>query len=242
MLEFNRIPQHLAIIMDGNGRWANVRGLNRIEGHKAGALAVRKTVEECRRLGVRYLTLYSFSSENWKRSKEEVSGLMNLFKQYLDSEVDSLYESGIRIRAIGDLEKLPFAVRAALTRDIKRTADNNKMDLILAISYGGRDEIVAAVKSIAAKVKKNEIDIEEIDDRYIAKNLWTSGIPDPDLLIRTSGEMRVSNFLLWQIAYSELIVIDNFWPDFNEETLNRCLEIYQNRERRFGRTSVDHAY
>lgn len=224
--------------MDGNGRWAESRGQKRIEGHKAGALSVRRVVEECRRNGVRYLTLFSFSSENWSRERTEVDGLMGLFKQYLESELSSLIENDIRLRAIGDLSRLPLPVRMALNRDIERTKDNVGLDLILAVSYGSRDEIIAASKKLAKLVKEGKLDPDEIDGAAFSSALWTHDIPDPDLLIRTSGEMRISNFLLYQLAYSEIVVAPELWPDFDEAVFNRCLEEYKKRERRFGLSSA----
>lgn len=235
--EVKQVPRHIAIIMDGNGRWAKRRGLPRLEGHRAGANSVRKVVEECRRIGVRYLTLYSFSSENWNREATEVSGLMDLFKQYLESEMKGLVDNGIRLRAIGDIDRLPFAVRKLLERDIDRTISNEGLDLILAMSYGSRDELVMAIKHIAQRVKQGELDLTDIDANLVSNSLWTRDIPDPDLVIRTSGEQRVSNFLLWQIAYSEFIFSDQYWPDFNEESLHACIDLYNSRERRFGRSS-----
>lgn len=222
--------------MDGNGRWAQGRGLERIEGHRAGAISVRKLVEESIRLGVRYVTLFSFSTENWGRSKDEVSGLMKLFKQYLDSELDELLKRGVRLRAIGDLDRLPFPVRAALRRDVERTSGNTRLDLILAVSYGGREEIVHAARGIAERVLAGDLSVEQIGLEQFEQHLWTKDIPDPDLLIRTSGEQRISNFLLWQLAYAEIVVAPELWPDFREEAYQRCLLEYQSRERRFGLT------
>jgi len=230
-------PQHIAIIMDGNGRWAKERELERIDGHKAGAKSVRETVEVCRRLGIRYLTLFSFSTENWQRSKSEVGSLMELFQQYLHSELDSLSKNGVRLRAIGDLTRLPFAVRSALHKDLEKTKNNTGLDLILAISYGGREEIVHACKSIAEQVSEGKLNLDEIDCNTVQNSLWAPDVPNPDLLIRTSGEMRISNFLLWQLAYSEIVVIPEYWPDFTEEILNRCLSEYNARERRYGLTT-----
>lgn len=230
-------PQHVAIIMDGNGRWAKARGLRRIEGHQAGAISVRKIVEESRRQGIRYLTLFSFSSENWGRESSEVEGLMSLFKQYLDSELSGLNENGIRLRALGELDRLPESVRSALDTDLKETSNNIGLDLILAVSYGSRDEIVSAAKKLAILAKEGSIDPEKIDKDTFAKSLWTHDIPDPDLLIRTSGEMRLSNFLLYQLAYTEIIVTPELWPDFNESCYIRCLDEYALRERRFGLSS-----
>jgi undecaprenyl diphosphate synthase len=229
--------EHIAVIMDGNGRWATRQGLARIEGHKAGAKSVRAVAEECCRLGIRYLTLFSFSTENWHRSKEEVGGLMELFRQYLDSELKTLLDNGIRLRAIGDLDRLPFPVRKALERDMVKTQNNDRLDLVLAVSYGGREEIVDAVKTVAAKVEKGEIRARDVDEELLRSNMWSAGIPDPDLLIRTSGEMRISNFLLWQLAYSELIVTEKLWPEFDGQVLRECIEEYSRRERRFGLTA-----
>lgn len=231
------VPNHIAIIMDGNGRWAKSRNLPRVEGHKAGALSVRKTVEQCRKLGVRYLTLFSFSTENWNRNKEEVTSLMELFKQYLGSELPTLLENGVRLHAIGDLNRLPFAVRSALRRDIEKTKDNDDLHLILAISYGGREEIIAAARQIAEKVARGEMSPEEVSNNSFRSNMWSADLPDPDLLIRTSGEERISNFLLWQLAYSEIIVVPELWPEFSEEVFLNCLKEYSARERRFGLTS-----
>lgn len=231
------VPRHIAVIMDGNGRWAGRRGLPRIEGHRAGAKSVRRVVEECRRLGVRYLTLFSFSTENWQRSKDEVSGLMKLFKRYLDSELATLNDNGVRLRAIGDLDRLPNFVRESLQRTMELTCDNDGMDLILAVSYGAREEILHAARSLAEKAAKGTIRPEEIDEELFASSLWTADIPDPDLLIRTSGEMRISNFLLWQLAYSELVISPLFWPDFDEAALRDSIEQFHSRERRFGMTT-----
>lgn len=231
------LPVHVAVIMDGNGRWARARGLPRLEGHRAGAEAVKKTVEGCMEKGIRYLTLFSFSTENWQRSPEEVAGLMELFRHYLDSELEGLMEHGIRLRAVGDMDRLPPLVRNALDRDLEVTESNSALDLILAVSYGGREEIVAAARDLAGEVARGNLAVEDIDASRFASSLWTEGIPDPDLLIRTSGEMRISNFLLWQLAYSEIIVTPECWPDFDKDTLIRCLEEYGRRERRFGLTS-----
>ena len=230
-------PEHVAIIMDGNGRWAKSRDLARIEGHQAGAISVRKIVEETRRQGIRYLTLFSFSSENWGREAKEVEGLMSLFTQYLESELDGLNKNGIRLRALGDLDRLPESVRVALARDLNQTENNIGLDLILAVSYGSRDEIVSAAKNLATQVRDGKIDVNDINKETFARALWTGDIPDPDLLIRTSGEMRISNFLLYQLAYTEIIVAPELWPDFHEESYLRCLDEYSQRERRYGLSS-----
>jgi len=232
-----KIPRHVAIIMDGNGRWAEARGLKRLEGHRAGAQSLRKVVEECRRQGVRYLTVFSFSSENWGRAKEEVEGLMGLFRQYLESELKTLLDNGIRLRAIGDLERLPLPVRALLNRDIEKTKTNEDLDLILAVSYGAIDEIVGAAKKLATLARDKKLNPSEIDADVFRSALYTHDIPDPDLLIRTSGEMRISNFLLFQLAYAEIVVAPELWPEFDEAALLRCFEDYGRRERRFGLTS-----
>jgi len=237
-ISLERIPTHLAIIMDGNGRWAEQRGHKRIEGHKEGAKSVRAIVEQCARLGVRYLTLFSFSTENWGRKADEVSGLMSLFRQYLDSELETLLGNQVRLRAIGQIERLPFPVRAALSRNIESTKNNTRLDLILALSYGGREEILVATRKLATMAAKGEIKPEQINEEVFENELWSAGIPDPDLLIRTSGELRISNFLLWQLAYSEIVIAPELWPDFREEQLLRCLKEFQLRERRFGLTSA----
>ncbi|MCB0359397.1 MAG: isoprenyl transferase [Bdellovibrionales bacterium] len=231
------LPEHVAIIMDGNGRWATRRGLPRLEGHRAGASSVRTVVEECRKCGIRYLTLFSFSSENWHRSADEVGGLMKLFKRYLDSELKTLLENGVRLRAIGDLERLPAFVRESLMETMERTANNQGLDLILAVSYGAREEIVHAARALARDVAEGKLSPEDITSAQFASRLWTADIPDPDLLIRTSGEMRISNFLLWQLAYSELVVTTTLWPDFGVDELHECLGEYARRERRFGLTA-----
>lgn len=236
-LDATRLPQHVAVIMDGNGRWAKRRGLKRIEGHKAGSESVRRVITECRKLGIRYLTLFSFSTENWKRPVQEVSALMDLFRQALDSELHSLLENNIRLRAIGDLAQLPMPVRYALNRSMEQSKNNTALDVILAVSYGGRAEILHAAKQIASQVKDGTLLLSEIDEQKISANLWSNEVPDPDLLIRTSGEMRISNFLLWQLAYSEIVVTDTLWPDFNEESFHWCLSEFQKRDRRYGLSS-----
>lgn len=231
------IPRHIAIIMDGNGRWAKEKGLARADGHQQGAKNVRRVVELCHNSGVEYLTLFSFSTENWQRSKDEVSGLMQLFKTYLDSELSDMLKNNIRLKAIGDFSKLPFALRSALKKTIELTSGNNGITLVLAISYGGREEIVAAVKKIGEDLLKGKKKLKDIDVGEFSAALWTKDIPDPDLLIRTSGEQRISNFLLWQLAYSEIYVCEKNWPDFSKEDFQKALEAYAKRERRFGKTS-----
>ncbi len=229
-----RVPRHIAVIMDGNGRWAKDRGLPRIAGHKAGAESVRRTLRACEAAGVEVLTLFSFSTENWKRPQDEVEALMGLLTEMLTAEEDELIERNIRLQAIGRLEALPGAVRMALRRAIERTGDCTGPTLCLALNYGARAEIVDAVRLIGEGVESGSLDPAEIDEESIASRLYTAGMVDPDLLIRTSGEMRVSNFLLWQISYAELHVTPTRWPDFGEEHLFEAIRDYQSRDRRFG--------
>lgn len=240
-LKKESLPRHIAIIMDGNGRWAQARGLPRVEGHRAGAKTVRMVVEECRRLEIRYLTLFCFSSENWSRPEQEVSALMRLFMQYLESEAAVLAKNGVRLRAVGDHAKLPPSVKQSLDNVISKTADQNGLDLILAISYGSRDEIVNATKKIASACLAGSMKVEEISAQSIQQNLYAPDVPDPDLLIRTSAEYRISNFLLWQLAYSEIVVSSLMWPEFGKEELERCLREYAGRSRRFGLTAEQQA-
>ena len=230
------IPQHVAIIMDGNGRWAKKRFLPRIEGHRNGAKSVRMVVEECRKLGIRYLTLFAFSTENWKRPEQEVGGLMHLFVQHLESELELLLNNGVRLRAMGDISRLPTAVRELLQRNEERTQHLDSLDLILAVSYGGRDEIVKATQRIAAQVQSGALAPEAITEELFSQNLYLKDIPDPDLLIRTSDENRISNFLLWQLAYAEIVVSPVFWPEFSRDEFLRCLHQFAGRSRRFGLT------
>jgi undecaprenyl diphosphate synthase len=230
------IPRHVAIIMDGNGRWAKKRFLPRVEGHRNGAKSVRSTVEEARRLGVRYLTLFAFSTENWHRPSDEVGGLMQLFVRHLESELDVLLKNGVRLRAMGDIERLPEGVRELLRRNEEKTKDLVGMDLILAVSYGGRDEVVQAMKKIGRAIKAGEVDPESISEQLISSSLYLPDVPDPDLLIRTSNETRISNFLLWQLAYAEIVVTPVLWPDFTTDEFHRCLHVFAGRNRRFGRT------
>lgn len=233
------VPRHVAVIMDGNGRWAKERGEGRVAGHRAGVRSVRSTVEECRRAGVRYLTLFSFSSENWRRPTDEVSSLMGLFKEQLESEIrePELFRNGVRLRAIGELDRLPFAVRTVLNSVIERTKENTGLDLVLAVSYGARQEIIHAARALAEEVARGVLKPSAIDEQLFSQRLWTADIPDPDLLIRTGNEMRISNFLLWQVAYTELVVVPEFWPDFDATVFRRCLTEFAARERRFGLTS-----
>ena len=232
------VPRHVAVIMDGNGRWATNRGLPRVRGHEAGADTVREIVRECGELGVEALTLYSFSTENWGRPEDEVQALMALLARYLESETGELMESQVRLQGIGELERLPSFVRLLLDEAERRTADNHGLRLTLALSYGSRAEIIGAIRSIAAGVAAGELSPEDIDEALVSQNLYTTGIPDPELMIRTSGEMRLSNFLLWQLAYAEIYVTDVCWPDFRRPHLLEAFRAYGSRQRRFGKTGV----
>lgn len=233
-----RIPKHLAIIMDGNGRWAVSQGRPRTDGHQVGSERVREIVTACRELGVQVLTLYSFSTENWKRPDVEISTLMNILKSYVLSERRLMMDKGIRLQAIGQIDRLPMYARLPLYKVMKDTQKNTDMVLNLALSYGSRAEIVQAVQSLATKVQRGEMRAHDIDEEAISRALFTASLPDPDLLIRTSGESRLSNFLLWQAAYSELIIREEAWPDFRKENLIDCFEEFSRRERRFGMTSA----
>ena len=233
-----RLPRHIAIIMDGNGRWAKSRGLARVAGHEAGAESVRAIVRACRKKGVEALTLYSFSTENWRRPPSEVGALMTLLRQYVLQERREILDQGIQLRAIGQIERLPLLVRTPLRALVRESRDNNDMVLNLALSYGARAEIVAAVQAIARDVERGRIKPGDIGEDVIGSHLSTAGLPDPDLLIRTSGEHRISNFLLWQIAYAEIHVTDVFWPDFREPHLDLALADFARRERRFGKTGA----
>ena len=231
------IPKHTAIIMDGNGRWAEQKGMPRIFGHQNGVTAVRKIVEAASKFNIKYLTLFTFSVENWDRPTNEVDTLMGLLVQTLKDEFEDMFKNNIRLNAIGDLNSLPNEVREELYTIIENTKGNTGMTLTLALSYGGKQEIFKAVKEISEKVKNDIICLDNFDDSVINDHLYTSDLPDVDLLIRTSGEKRISNFLLWQIAYAELYFTDVYWPDFTEEDLEKAIVEYQNRERRFGKTS-----
>lgn len=233
-----RIPKHVAIIMDGNGRWATKRLLPRLAGHRAGASSLRNALKFCRKNGIRYLTVYAFSTENWNRPAEEVQGLMTLFVEHLASETNELIKNNIRLRVIGDLSKFAPEVKQKLDESLQRTLTCDGLDLILALSYGGRLELVQGMQIIAQKVAKGELAPEQITDATISASLYAPDVPDPDLMIRTSGEMRISNFLLWQLAYAEIVVTPTLWPDFDEAEFERCLKEYAGRERRFGKTSA----
>lgn len=236
-IDKEKLPQHIAIIMDGNGRWAKKKFLNRISGHIKGVNAVREVVTACRELGIKVLTLYAFSIENWKRPAEEVDALMKLLNEYLQKECEEMVQNKIRLNVIGRIEDLPSDVQTTLQETMKKTERGDGMMLNLALSYGGRSEILHAVQGILSDFSKGKIRLEEISIQRFSQYLWTHGIADPDLLIRTSGEFRISNFLLWQIAYTELYVTDTLWPDFGRKELLKAIADYQSRERRFGLTS-----
>jgi undecaprenyl diphosphate synthase len=229
-----RIPRHIAIIMDGNGRWAQERGFPRVFGHRNGAAAVREVIQECQKLGVEVLTLYSFSSENWKRPSEEVQALMGLYVMYLEGEAERLARENLRFVQIGQRDGLPPEVLAGVDRLVNATAKNTGPTLCLAVNYGARTEIVDAVRAIAGKVERGELRAADISEETVSANLYTAGLPDPDLLIRTAGEMRVSNYLLWQISYAELHVTSVYWPDFGAAELHKAIRDYASRRRRFG--------
>jgi len=229
-----KLPRHVAVIMDGNGRWAKKRGLTRIAGHQKGIEAVRDVVRTSRELGIEWLTLYAFSEENWKRPKHEVKALMGLLNRFLNDELEEMLDNGIRLACIGQTEKLPPEVQRTLWHTIEKTAHNKNMNLILALSYGGRQEIVGAVKTMLSDIEQGTLSIKQITEDRLGRYLDTSFMPDPDLLIRTSGEYRISNFLLWQIAYTEIYITPTLWPDFRKERYLEALLDYQKRDRRFG--------
>ena len=230
-IDFSKIPQHVAVIMDGNGRWAKKRNLPRVEGHRAGAESVRELVETCARLGIKYLTLYAFSKENWKRPRKEVITLWRLLEEYLKKQDKVLVENRFRLKVIGQRDDIPASVQKELNRVEELTKDNDRMTIVLALNYGGRTEIVDGIKKV---LKEKDFNIESLDEEKFSGYLYTADIPDPDLLIRTSGEQRVSNFLLWQIAYSEMWITPEYWPDFRKKHLLQAVVDYQRRERRFG--------
>jgi undecaprenyl diphosphate synthase len=231
-----RLPRHVAIIMDGNGRWAEQRGLSRLHGHRVGKDSVRAVVEAARRLGIQYLSLFAFSTDNWNRPPKEVDGLMHLLRRYLASELDKMMKHGIRLVAAGTLRRLPPAVREALRAAVAATRNNTGMTVVLAVSYGGREDVTRAMRAVARKVQRGTLDPSAITQDIVRRHLTTKDIPDPDLLIRTSGEMRISNFFLWQLAYSEIFVTDTLWPDFREREFVQALASFEQRQRRFGRT------
>ena len=228
------IPRHIAVIMDGNGRWAKDRGLPRREGHRAGAESVREVVEVCRELGVEYLTLYAFSSENWNRPQTEIRSLMTLLDRFLDEKAEEMMRQNVRLTAIGNIDRLPKSTRKRLDSAIRRTAGNTAMTLVLALSYGSREEITEAARRLVVEALEGNLSPEEVTTEAFAARLYTADIPDPDLLIRTSGEMRVSNFLLWQISYAEMVIVKKFWPDFRRDDLLEATGEYARRHRRFG--------
>lgn len=233
----NKLPAHIAIIMDGNGRWAKQKGKIRTFGHQSGVKAVRETTEACAELGVKFLTLYAFSTENWSRPKYEVEALMSLLVKTIHAETKTLNKNNIRLLAIGNVQSLPARTKKELEQAIHQTANNTRMTLVLALSYSSKWEIIEAVKQVAIAVKNSEITPEEITEKYFERHLCTHGIPDPELMIRTSGEHRISNFLLWQLAYAEFYFTDTLWPDFGKNNVYEAITDYQKRERRFGKTS-----
>lgn len=237
-LTFDRLPRHIAIVMDGNGRWAKKRLWNRLKGHREGADSVDRISSFCRKSGVKYLTLYAFSTENWKRPAEEVSGLLEILREFLNKKRSTLIENNIKFNVIGDMNRFPDDILKTVDKVCRETAENDpQMTMTLALSYGSRFEIVSAVKKIALNVLNGSIDPEKIDEEMFSDNLFTKGIPDPDLVIRTSGEIRLSNYLLWQTAYSEFYFTDVLWPDFKEPEFVAALKNYASRERRFGKTA-----
>jgi len=233
-IDFGNLPEHIAVIMDGNGRWAKQKGAARIFGHRNAVQSVKAVTEGCGELGVKYLTLYAFSTENWSRPKAEVDGLMELLVNTIQKEIKSLLENQVRLKMIGELDSLPKVCRVNLLEAVEATKDNKGLTLLIALSYSGRREIAKAAQKIAEQVKMGMIDPADVNEKLLEDNLETRGIPDPELLIRTSGEMRVSNFLLWQIAYTELYITPKLWPDFRKEDLYEAICAYQKRERRFG--------
>ena len=236
LLDMNRIPQHIAIIMDGNGRWATERGKERSYGHQAGVDAVRRITSECTRLGVKFLTLYTFSTENWNRPADEVAALMGLVLTSLEDEI--FMKNNVRFRVVGDRLRIPEIVNKKLAETEAHTAGNTAMTMVVALSYSSRLELTRVAQQIAQEVKDGKLDVNDINEDTVDKRLWTSFMPDPELLIRTGGELRISNYLLWQIASSELYFCDTYWPDFSEEDLHKAIASYQNRQRRFGKTEA----
>jgi len=236
LLDMSRIPQHIAIIMDGNGRWANERGLDRTFGHKAGLDTVKKITAECARLGIKYLTLYTFSTENWNRPAYEIEALMGLVLSFIEMELFT--DNNVKFQMVGDIERLPESVQKKIHYMEDLTAKNDGMTMVVAMSYSSKLELTRATRLIAEEVKQGKLNPEDITEQTIKDHLWTNFMPDPDLLIRTGGELRISNYLLWQIAYSELYFCDTYWPDFNEEELYKAIYSYQSRQRRFGKTEA----
>ena len=233
-MQASNLPVHIAIIMDGNRRWARQRNLDVKTGHKEGAKTLENIVRYAKKVGIKYITVYAFSTENWKRSEEEVGALMILLQAYLDSYAKRADTEGIKVKVLGDISVLPKVMQNTIGKLEERTKDNTDINFNIALNYGGRDEIVKAVRKISEKVKNGELNVEDINEEIISDNLYTSGMPDPDVVVRTSGEMRTSNFLPWQIVYSEFIFVEKNWPDFSEEDLDKVIEIYQKRNRKFG--------
>lgn len=234
MIDLERMPTHVAIIMDGNGRWAQSKNLPRMAGHNAGMQTIKEIVKASSSLGIKHLTVYAFSTENWKRSTDEVYGIFKLIVIYIEKELKELHENNVKVRVLGDYEKLPKEAVKSLERSLKTTRDNTGLQFNIALNYGGRDEILRSVKKLAQEVEAGNLKADEITEEMISEHLYTADIPDPDLIIRTSGEMRLSNYLLWQSAYSEFAFTDVLWPDFTREEYERMIEIFQNRKRRFG--------
>lgn len=233
-MEEKILPEHIAIIMDGNRRWAKERGIETRLGHKEGAETLKKIAKYANKVGIKYLTVYAFSTENWKRTKEEIGALMKLLEMYVADFLNDKELENIKINVLGDVSKLESSLQKSIKKAIDRTKDYTGLTLNVAFNYGGRDEITKAVKNIASKVKNNEISVEEIDENIVSDNLYTKSQPSPDLLIRTGGEKRISNFLLWQLAYTEFLFIDKYWPDFSEKDLDEAIEVFENRNRKFG--------
>lgn len=234
MIDLDRIPAHVAVIMDGNGRWAESRNLPRMAGHNAGMIAMKEIVKASSALGVKHLTVYAFSTENWKRSIEEVSGIFKLLILYVEKELKELHDNNVKVKILGDYEKLPREAVKSLEHTLEITKDNTGLQFNIALNYGGRDEILRSVKCLAEDIENGKLKADEITEEMLADHLYTAGIPDPDMIIRTSGEMRLSNYLLWQCAYSEFVFTDVLWPDFTREEYEKAIEIFQNRKRRFG--------
>jgi len=234
MIDLERIPAHVAVIMDGNGRWAKSRNLPHMAGHNAGMLAMKEIVKASSTLGVKHLTVYAFSTENWKRSTEEVSGIFKLLILYIEKELRELHDNNVKVKILGDYERLPKEAVKSLERSLNTTKNNTGLQFNIALNYGGRDEILRSVKTLAREVENGNLKADDITEDMIAKNLYTAGIPDPDMIIRSSGEMRLSNYLLWQCAYTEFVFTDVLWPDFSREEYEKTIEIFQNRKRRFG--------
>lgn len=234
MIDKTKLPTHVAIVMDGNGRWAQGRKLPRLAGHNAGMIAMKKIVKASASIGVKHLTVYAFSTENWKRSKEEVKGIFKLLIIYVEKELAELHENNVKVKILGDYRRLPMEAVRSLERTLETTKDNTGLQFNIALNYGGRDEILYAINQVARQVEEGKIKAENITEAMISDNLYTAGVPDPDLVIRTSGEKRLSNFLLWQCAYSEFVFTDVLWPDFTESDLKEAIEEYQHRKRRYG--------